>query len=170
MKIFEDWDQFYMSMAFYVAMKSEDDSTHVGAVIVNQYNRAVSFGYNGLPTGVLNTENKNIRPNKYLYFEHAERNSIYNAEKIDPGCRIYVNQFPCPPCVRGLIQKRIEEVIYHVGFNEAGDVEEEGGKEWVDEQKASYDMLIEAKIKITPYYGLIISKIGALKSGKTYKL
>ncbi len=168
MKIFEDWDQFYMGMAFYVAMKSEDDSTHIGAVIVNQFNRAVSFGYNGLPTGVLSTEDKNTRPDKYFYFEHAERNSIYNAEKIDPGCRIYVNQFPCPDCVRGLIQKRVEEVIYHVGFNEAGDVK--GGKEWVEEQKASRNMLIEVNVKITPYYGSIVSKIEAFKSGKIYDL
>ncbi len=168
MKIFEDWDQFYMGMAFYVAMKSEDDSTHVGAVIVNQFNRAVSFGYNGLPTGVLNTDDKNIRPNKYFYFEHAERNSIYNAEKIEAGCRMYVNQFPCPDCTRGIIQKRVEEVIYHVGFNEAGDVPD--GKEWLEEQKASHDMLIEAKIKITPYYGKVVSKIEAFKSGKVYEL
>ena len=168
MKIFEDWDQFYMGMAFYVAMKSEDDSTHIGAVIVNQFNRAVSFGYNGLPSGVLNTENKNTRPEKYFYFEHAERKSIYNAEKIDPGCRIYVNQFPCPDCTRGIIQKKIEEVIFHHGFNVAGDVT--GGKEWLDEQKASYEMLREACIEITPYHGEIISKIEALKSGKIYKL
>lgn len=169
MKIFEDWDQFFMGLAFYVAMKSEDDSTHIGAVIVNEFNRAVSFGYNGLPTGVLNTEDKNIRPNKYFYFEHAERNAIYNAEKIDPGCRIYVNQFPCPPCTRGIIQKRITKVIYHVGFNESGDVVA-GGKEWLEEQKASYNMLIEAGVEIIPYYGEIVSQIVGYKSGKIYEL
>ena len=81
---------------------------------------------------------------------------------------MYVNQFPCPPCARGIIQKRIEEVIYHVGFNEAGDVA--GGKEWLEEQQASNDMLIERRIKITPYYGEIISTIGALKSGNNYEL
>ncbi len=157
-----------MGLAFYVAMKSEDESTHTGAVIVNEFNRAVSFGYNGLPTGVLNTEDKNIRPDKYLYYEHAERNAIYNAEKIEPGCRVYVNFFPCTDCTRGIIQKRIEEVIYHVGFTAVGDAI--GGKEWSKDEKASRDMLIEANVKITPYHGEIVSKIKALKSGKIYEL
>lgn len=166
--MFEDWDEFYMGLAFYVAMKSEDTSTHSGAVIVNDFQRAVSFGYNGLPTGVLNTPDKNIRPDKYLYYEHAERNAIYNAEKIEPGCRIYVNFFPCTDCARGIIQKRIKEVIYHAEFTAIGDAS--GGKEWTKDEVASRDMLIEAGVKITPYFGKITSKIVGLKSGKTYEL
>lgn len=164
MKIFDSWDEFYMGLTFYVAMKSEDSSTHVGAVIVNPFNRVVSLGYNGLPTGVLNTDNKNVRPEKYFYFEHSERNAIYNAEKIDPGCKIYVNMFPCSDCARGIIQKRIKKVIYHPGFTEIDN------EQWDENHKASYEMFIESNIELVPYFGKITSKIQALKSGKIYEL
>ena len=164
MNIFEDWDQFYMGLTFYVAMKSEDNSTHVGAVVVNQFNRAVSFGYNGLPTGVLNTPDKNIRPQKYFYFEHAERNAIYNSESFEPGCRVYVNMFPCSDCSRAIIQKRITKIIYHPGFTEVNN------EIWDENHKASKEMLIEANVQITPYYGKIVSTITALKSEKIFEL
>lgn len=167
--MFESWDDFFMGLAFYVAMKSEDDSTHAGAVIVNQFNRSISFGYNGLPTGVLNTLDKNIRPAKYLYYEHAERNAIYNADEIPTGCRIYVNWFPCADCARGIIQKRIEKVIYHVGLDEIGNATN-GGKEWAEQAKASRNMFIEAGVEIVPYYGKITTIIQGFKSGKIYKL
>ena len=121
-----------------------------------------------MPTGVINTENKNIRPDKYFYYEHAERNAIYNTDNIPAGCRVYINWFPCTDCTRGIIQKRINEVIYHVGFNEIGDAN--GGKEWSKDEQASRDMLIEAGVKITPYFGKITSHIVGLKSGKTYEL
>ena len=162
--MFEDWDEFFMGLAFYVAMKSEDTSTHSGAVIVNDFNRAVSFGYNGLPTGVLNTQDKNTRPGKYLYYEHSERNAIYNAEKIEPGCRIYVNFFPCTDCARGIIQKRIKEVIYHPGFTAIGDAD--GGHAWSKEETASRDTFTEAGVKITPYFGKITSHIVDLKAAR----
>ena len=74
-----------------IADLSKDNSTKVGAIITNQYGSLVSFGYNGLPRGMRDNnqmyQNKDVNVvdyatglvfNKYDFFEHAERNAIYN--------------------------------------------------------------------------------------------
>lgn len=43
------WDEIYISMAHLFAMKSKDRSTKSGVVIVDQYNRVKSLGFNGFP-------------------------------------------------------------------------------------------------------------------------
>lgn len=74
-----------------ISSLSKDNSTKVGAIITNQYGSLVSFGYNGLPRGMRDNNQmyQNKDPNvvddttglvfhKYDFFEHAERNAIYN--------------------------------------------------------------------------------------------
>lgn len=74
-----------------ISALSKDNSTKVGAIITNQYGSLVSFGYNGLPRGMRDNNQmyQNKDPNvvdditglvfhKYDFFEHAERNAIYN--------------------------------------------------------------------------------------------
>jgi dCMP deaminase len=46
------WDDFFMSIAWLVAMRSKDPTTQVGACIVNEQNRIVGVGYNGFPSGI----------------------------------------------------------------------------------------------------------------------
>ena len=48
-----------------------------------------------------------LRPAKYLWSEHAERNAVYNAARLGVplvGCTCYVNWFPCADCARAVIQ------------------------------------------------------------------
>lgn len=74
-----------------ISALSKDSSTKVGAIITNQYGSLVSFGYNGLPRGMRDNNQmyQNKDPNvvddttglvfhKYDFFEHAERNAVYN--------------------------------------------------------------------------------------------
>ena len=42
-----DWDNYFINIADEVAKRSKDPSTQVGAVIVDQKHRPVSFWYNG---------------------------------------------------------------------------------------------------------------------------
>ena len=46
-----DWETYFMGVAYLSAQRSKDPSTQVGACIVNEENRIVSIGYNGLPRG-----------------------------------------------------------------------------------------------------------------------
>ncbi|HUS53849.1 MAG TPA: deaminase [Thermohalobaculum sp.] len=74
-------------------------------------------GFNGLPRGVkANDDSRFDRKSgeKFFWFEHAERNAIYNAARIGTavgGCSIYVNRFPCADCARAIIQSGIGKVL-----------------------------------------------------------
>jgi dCMP deaminase len=55
-----------------------------------------------------------MRPMKYLWIEHAERNAICNAARAGTAtdrCTIYVEIMPCMDCARAIVQAGIVEVI-----------------------------------------------------------
>ena len=99
-----------------IASWSEDSSRKVGSVIVGPNNEIRATGYNGLPRCIDSSQaDRHDRQSgeKYLWFEHAERNAIYNASLIGTptlGCRMYVNSFPCADCTRAIIQSGIQSL------------------------------------------------------------
>jgi dCMP deaminase len=110
----EKWYSRYLRFAFEVAKESEDEKTQVGAQIFTPDFRPVSFGWNGLPRKVKLTPERQERPEKYFYFEHAERNAIYNAAAEGHATRdalIAITHFPCMDCARGIVQCSIKTVI-----------------------------------------------------------
>src|SRR5574344_1057012 len=112
------WDEYFMGIALLSAKRSKDPSTQVGACIVDDDNKVVSIGYNGMPKGLDETQlswNKNEGlDSKYLYVCHAEMNAILNTRNGSSlkGCRVYVTLFPCNECAKALIQVGIKEIIY----------------------------------------------------------
>jgi len=140
-----NWDIKFINLAKHISTWSKDRSTKIGAVIVDKDNRIVSIGYNGFPTDINdNVEERHQRPAKYLYTEHAERNSIYNSSRIGvstKGCSIYISQlFPCTDCARAIIQSGIDTIYCNEpNFND---------ERWGENFKVSYEMLIEANIKL----------------------
>ena len=69
-------------MANLVAKKSKDQSTQIGAVIVGPDNEIRSTGYNSFPKGLNDDlQERQERPEKYYWIEHAERNALYNASQ-----------------------------------------------------------------------------------------
>jgi deoxycytidylate deaminase len=55
-----------------------------------------------------------VRPTKYLWIEHAERNAICNAARAGTateGCTIYVEIMPCMDCARAIVQAGIVQVV-----------------------------------------------------------
>lgn len=113
----DKWHNRFMELANIIKTWSKDESTKVGAVVVGPDREIRSTGYNGLVRGVDdNKPERQERPTKYDFFEHAERNAIYNACRIGVslrGCVIYVTTMPCPDCARAIIQSGIEEVVTH---------------------------------------------------------
>lgn len=116
---FLDWEEYFMGIAFLAARRSKDPVTQVGACIVNNENKIVGIGYNGLPIGCNDDEfpwskaSTNDLENKYMYVCHAEVNAILNKNSIDVnGCTMYVALFPCNECAKVIIQSRIKEVVY----------------------------------------------------------
>ncbi|KAJ8335881.1 hypothetical protein SKAU_G00392230 [Synaphobranchus kaupii] len=114
-----EWPEYFMAVAFLSAQRSKDPNSQVGACIVNQENKIVGIGYNGMP----NDCDDDLLPwarsssdwldTKYPYVCHAELNAIMNKNSADvKGCTIYVALFPCNECAKLIIQAGIKDVIY----------------------------------------------------------
>lgn len=112
------WDEYFISVALVSAMRSKDPNTQVGACIVDQDNKIVSIGYNGLPKGCSDEvfpwgKDGNFLESKYAYSCHAELNAILNSTGKDlKGCSVYTTLFPCNECTKAIIQTGITEIVY----------------------------------------------------------
>ncbi|MBR0385658.1 MAG: dCMP deaminase family protein [Erysipelotrichaceae bacterium] len=112
-----DWDTYFISLAHLSAMSSKDPNTKVGACIVDDMNRIVSIGYNGMPRGISDSEmpwerEGDFMNTKYAYVVHAELNAILNAPRPVHGCTLYVSLFPCNECAKAIIQSGIKKIVY----------------------------------------------------------
>ena len=117
-KDYISWDEYFMALATLSSMRSKDPQTQVGACIVDGNNRVVSQGYNGFPLGISDDEfpwcknPDDLYNDKHFYVVHAELNAILGAKRDLENCRIYTTLFPCPECMKAIIQSGIKEVIY----------------------------------------------------------
>lgn len=117
-KDYLSWDEYFMGIALLSAERSKDPGTQVGSCIVNQDNKIMSMGYNGMPIGCSDdcypwARDGEPLETKYMYVCHAELNAILNFSGGSlKGCRIYTTLFPCNECSKAIIQKGIKEVIY----------------------------------------------------------
>lgn len=113
------WDQYFMGIAIMSSARSKDPNTQVGACIVDENNRILTVGYNGMPSGCnddampWNRDGEALEC-KYLFVCHAELNAIlnYRGGGTLKGSRCYVTLFPCNECAKAIIQSGIAEVIY----------------------------------------------------------
>jgi dCMP deaminase len=164
------WDEMYTNMCYEVASRSPDESSHSGCFIANKDNTPVSFGYNGLPRGVELTSERQERPLKYQYFEHAERNAIYNAGREGKSClgtKLYVNWLPCSDCARGIIQAGVAEVIVHKQGQEAF-LMSRNDTVWTADHNIVTEMFGEASVRFRWYDGPIRPGLTGMWSGKTF--
>ena len=108
----ESWDDFYMGLASYVATRSRDPSTHVGAVVVRPDKTTASIGFNGFPRGVSDDFSRYLdREFKLAVIVHAETNAILNAREPLHGCSIYSTFHPCARCASTIVQAGIRCVV-----------------------------------------------------------
>jgi dCMP deaminase len=145
-----NWIEYFRNLANNVKLKSKDTKTQIGAIIVGKDNEIVSTGYNSFPRGLDDTiEERQERPEKYYWFEHAERNAIYNAARIGvstKGTTMYLSHwFPCADCARGIINAGITTLYC--------DRPESTKKSssYIESFKRSREMLVEADVKICFY-------------------
>lgn len=136
------WKETFHQMCDVVAARSPDPNTQVGCVITTPNNILLSTGYNGFPRGVQDFPHRFLRPAKYDFFEHAERNAIYNAArqgvKLD-GCIVYLPGMPCKDCARALIQ---------VGCTAVYPRSSKVPQRWFDSCVVALSMLEEAEVYV----------------------
>jgi dCMP deaminase len=145
-----NWKEYFRNIVHQVKLKSKDERTQIGAVIVGKDNEIVSTGYNSFPRGIIDDiSERQERPEKYFWFEHAERNAIYNAARIGvstKGTTMYLTcGIPCADCCRGIINAGITTIVCEVG--DAG----AKGPKWEESGKRSLQMFNEAGVKIQYY-------------------
>ena len=116
MSIRPTWDQYFMGLAHYVSIRSHDEQTKVGCVVVNKDNHILSMGYNGFPRSVDDAPEKYLNAKtKAILVVHAEANMIYNATYSGvclDGATLYVYGLPvCGECAKAIAQVGIKRVV-----------------------------------------------------------
>lgn len=144
-----NWKEYFRGIAHQVKLKSKDKYTQIGAVVVGKDNQIVSTGYNSFPRGIDDTlDVRQERPEKYYWFEHAERNSLYNAALIGvstKGCTMYLTcGIPCSDCSRGIINSGIVKIVCEKVGGAVGNI-------WDEHAKRSLEMFSEAGVEIEYY-------------------
>lgn len=112
------WDEYFMGIALLSSMRSKDPSTQVGACIVDENNKILSVGYNGMPHNCDDDEYPWLRgeglDSKYLYVCHAELNAILNCHGGSvTGATVYTTLFPCNECAKAIIQSGIKRIVFY---------------------------------------------------------
>lgn len=143
----EKWHRRFMELAFVIADWSKDTSTKTGAIVVGPDREIRATGYNGLVRGVDDDKPERMeRPTKYDFFEHAERNAIYNACLTGTslkGCILYATHPPCTDCARAIIQSGIKMVV----TNELEVRNDITSQTWRDKLEYSRQMFEEAGVE-----------------------
>ena len=146
-----NWTEYFINIANVVKLKSKDNSTKIGVVIVGKGNEIVSTGYNSFPRGIDdNVPERQERPEKYYWMAHAESNSIFNAARIGVstnGCTMYMScGIPCADCARAIINCGIAKIV--VGGGDSAK-----GPQFNDDMNSKVrEMFREANVEVE-YYG-----------------
>jgi dCMP deaminase len=143
------WDEYFINIAHQVKLKSKDERTQIGVVMVGKDNEIVSTGYNSFPRGLNdNLSERQERPEKYFWFEHAERNAIYNAARIGVstlGTTMYMTcDISCADCARAIINSGVSKVVFSRTTKQWPEI-------WLESWKRSLQMFQEAGVEIEYY-------------------
>jgi len=106
------WIQRHMSLTKEVASWSKDPDTKVGALIIGSLGEPVSWGYNGIPMGVSDEPSRLLRPTKYHFMAHAERNAMdLSSRNSFNNCILFCTHSPCSGCATSIVNRKMGHII-----------------------------------------------------------
>ena len=111
------WDEYFMSAALMMSLRSACERLHVGCVLVSggdQRNRIIAAGYNGFLPGAPHASH--MRDGHEQATIHAEQNAIADAAKRGIsilGSTAFISHYPCLNCAKILVSSGIHAVKYH---------------------------------------------------------
>jgi dCMP deaminase len=147
-------DKHYLLLAYKAALESPDPSTQNGAVLISWTGKIVD-ACNTFPYGVRNEPDRLVRPLKYSFIEHAERNVIFKAaqdHRFDfKDAVMYAPWFACADCARAIIQVGIRKVVGHKQIHDMTPAH------WKESINCAYAMFAEAGVETV----LVDGEIGA---------
>ncbi len=140
------WDERFCGLAKFVSRWSKDPNTQVGAVLVSRRGGDITVGYNGLPMGVQDSDERlNDKATKLEMIVHAELNAIIAAGIRAQGSTIYVWGKPvCSHCAGAIIQAGVKRVV-------AKDPTLETSSKWRELGELACAMFKEAGIEVDFY-------------------
>ncbi|XP_068708392.1 cytidine and dCMP deaminase domain-containing protein 1-like [Montipora foliosa] len=114
-----------MTLAKFLAERTDNPKTGVGAVITNKKKEIIGLGWNGFPSKALYGEfprasdRDDVPDKKYPYVIHAEQNALLtrNTKNIEGGT-LFVTKTPCDECTTLLEMMGIDTVILGAEFTE----------------------------------------------------
>ena len=162
------WDEHFMKMVYVIASMSKDQNTHIGAVVVGPDNEIRTTGFNSFPRGINDDVHERQQPpEKYFWFAHAERNSIYNATRMGVSlkyCTMYTNGVPCADCAIAIIQSGITEVVVHRQWDDLN------SDKWSNSAHRSAMMFAEAGVELVQLNIIINPVITGYRRGEIVNL
>lgn len=105
------WDEYLMAIAFIASTRSKDAQTKHGCVITDKNHRILGIGYNSFPVGMPDELLPNLRPKKYKWMVHAERNALSNCSIRPDNGVAYVTGRPCIECAKSMYQDGIRNFV-----------------------------------------------------------
>lgn len=159
-----DWKK-YLKEAYLKAQEGTNPSTQNGAILINDKGEVLVAEKNNFSDNVAETpERLSVKPTRYRYGVHAERNVIYRAAKAGiktNGLTMVCSWAACMDCAQGIIQSGIKRLVTHKqALDRSGN--------WQDEIDTAFAMLREAGVEIIIYDGSIgIGKV--LRSGEHWE-
>ncbi len=147
------WESYFMSVALLSSFRSKDNKTQTGACIVDSNKKIVGVGYNGLPKGLDDNDERfwsdndnDLINSKHTYVVHAEQNAIHNKITQDiENSTLYVTLFPCKECAKSIIQVGIKKVIF-LEYKEHHEEQNKAVKIMFNNCKINYTKFEELKI------------------------
>ena len=112
----QNWEEYFMNIAFQVATRSTCDRNHVGAVLVRD-KMILSTGYNGSIRGLDHCDDVGhlMENGSCIRTVHAESNAIAQAARNGVNCsesELYVTTTPCWNCFKLVANAGIKKIYY----------------------------------------------------------
>lgn len=105
------WTQYFSGLALVASQRSHDIQTQHGCVITDSSNRILGIGYNGFPRNLNDELLPKVRPEKYPWMIHAERNALSNCTIRPENGIAYVTGQCCNDCIMALHQEGVKKVV-----------------------------------------------------------
>jgi dCMP deaminase len=105
------WDEYFIQIATLASTRSSDAETQHGCVITDKQHRVLGIGYNSFPVGMPDDILPNMRPQKYKWMVHAERNALANCTLRPENGIAYITGPPCLDCAKSLYQEGIRHFV-----------------------------------------------------------
>lgn len=119
----DEHNQDLLRRAYREALRSPDPSTQNGAIVLNANGVVIGAGCNTFTEGITVTSDLLERPKKYAFIEHAERNALYTAARLNglqPPHIIAAAWASCADCARAIVGMGVKVLVRHVRADDEG--------------------------------------------------